>query len=91
MKEAKPKYHALFAGGQEAREVTTTAAEQGAFEISFYNMIFGKEIGTVRGHFGPVHSIAVHPFGHAFVTGSEDGTARYHTLDPEYFTSPNFS
>jgi len=54
-------------------------------------MIFGKEIGTVRGHFGPVHSIAVHPFGHAFVTGSEDGTARYHTLDPEYFTSPNFS
>jgi len=27
MKEAKPKYHALFAGGQEAREVTTTAAE----------------------------------------------------------------
>lgn len=81
-----PKFHCLVAGGQEARDVTTTATDQGGFEITFYNMIFEREVGSVRGHFGPVHSVAVHPRGHMFVTGSEDGTARVHKLDPEYFT-----
>jgi len=84
--EDNPKYHCLVAGGQEAREVTTTATDQGGFEITFYNMIFEREVGSVRGHFGPVHSIAIHPRGHIFITGSEDGTARVHNLDSEYFT-----
>mmetsp|Transcript_20429 Transcript_20429/g.20400 ORF Transcript_20429/g.20400 Transcript_20429/m.20400 type:complete len:334 (-) Transcript_20429:47-1048(-) len=86
LNEGSPKYHCLVAGGQEARDVTTTATDQGGFEITFYNMIFEREIGSVRGHFGPVHSVAVHPRGHMFVTGSEDGTARVHILDQDYFT-----
>ena len=80
------KYHVLLAGGQDAREVTTTAAEAGMFDVSFFNMIEETLVGSVKGHFGPVHSIDISPDGRCFVTGSEDGQARIHTLDDDYFT-----
>jgi len=57
------KEHVFVAGGQEAMEVTTTSAKVGKFETKLFHMIFGEEFGTVRGHFGPVNSIAVHPNG----------------------------
>jgi translation initiation factor 3 subunit I len=65
--------HILLGGGQDAQQVTTTAANQGKFETRFYHMIFGEEFGRVRGHFGPINALDVHPFGRSFASGSEDG------------------
>ena len=50
-------------------------------------MVLEREVGSIRGHFGPVHSIDVHPEGRIFITGSEDGQIRFHKLDDEYFTN----
>ncbi len=34
------KFHVLLAGGQDAREVTTTQAKEGGFEIKLMNIIY---------------------------------------------------
>lgn len=65
--------HILLGGGQDAQNVTTTAANQGKFETRFFHMIFGEEFARVRGHFGPINALDVHPFGRSFASGSEDG------------------
>lgn len=65
--------HVLLGGGQEAMNVTTTSASQGKFETRFFHSIFGEEFGRVRGHFGPINALDVHPFGRSFASGSEDG------------------
>jgi len=66
-------------------EVTTTSARQGKFEARFYHKIFEDEIGRVRGHFGPLNTIAVHPAGIAYASGGEDGYVRMHHFDKSYF------
>lgn len=79
-----PKYHIMAAGGVEARDAATTSA--GGFETVFFNMVLEEEIGTIKGHFGPVNSVAVAPDGRSFVTGGEEGLMRLIHLDPDYFT-----
>lgn len=49
----------ILGGGQAAMDVTTTAARQGKFEARFYHKIFEDEVGRVRGHFGPLVSLAL--------------------------------
>jgi len=80
------KEHVFVAGGQEAMNVTTTSAKVGKFETKLFHMVFGEEFGTVRGHFGPVNSVAVHPDGTGFTSGSEDGYIRIHNFDKDYFS-----
>mmetsp|Transcript_6794 Transcript_6794/g.6706 ORF Transcript_6794/g.6706 Transcript_6794/m.6706 type:complete len:350 (+) Transcript_6794:3282-4331(+) len=75
----------ILGGGQEARNVTTTAESQGKFEARFYHKIFIDEIGRVKGHFGPLNSIAVHPDGTGYASGGEDGFIRLHYFDKSYF------
>lgn len=75
----------ILGGGQEARNVTTTAESQGKFEARFYHKIFTDEIGRVKGHFGPLNTIAVHPDGVGYVSGGEDGFIRLHVYDKPYF------
>ncbi|KIY02597.1 eukaryotic translation initiation factor 3 subunit I [Fonsecaea multimorphosa CBS 102226] len=75
----------ILGGGQAAMEVTTTSARQGKFEARFYHKIFEDEIGRVRGHFGPLNTIAVHPQGIAYASGGEDGYVRMHAFDKSYF------
>ncbi|BFZ64477.1 translation initiation factor eIF3 subunit [Saitoella coloradoensis] len=75
----------IVGGGQEARDVTTTSQRQGKFEARFYHKIFEDEIGRVRGHFGPLNTVAVHPAGTAYASGGEDGYVRLHHFDPSYF------
>jgi translation initiation factor 3 subunit I len=62
----------ILGGGQAAMDVTTTAARQGKFEARIYHKIFEEEIGRVRGHFGPLNTIAVHPEGKGYCSGGED-------------------
>lgn len=75
----------ILGGGQEARNVTTTAELQGKFEARFYHKIFIDEIGRVKGHFGPLNTIATHPDGTAYALGGEDGYVRLHHFDKSYF------
>ncbi|KAJ9650871.1 translation initiation factor eIF3 subunit [Neophaeococcomyces mojaviensis] len=75
----------ILGGGQAAMDVTTTSARQGKFEARFYHKIFEDEIGRVRGHFGPLNTIAVHPRGVSYASGGEDGYVRMHHFDKSYF------
>ncbi|KDB36155.1 eukaryotic translation initiation factor 3 subunit I [Trichophyton rubrum D6] len=75
----------VLGGGQAAMDVTTTSARQGKFEARFYHKIFEDEIGRVRGHFGPLNTIAVHPAGVGYASGGEDGYVRVHHFDKSYF------
>ena len=75
----------ILGGGQAAMDVTTTSARQGKFEARFYHKIFEDEIGRVRGHFGPLNTVAVHPQGTSYASGGEDGYVRMHAFDKSYF------
>jgi len=75
----------LMGGGQEAMSVTTTSARQGRFETRFWHKVFEEEVGRVKGHFGPVNTIAVHPSGRSYASGGEDGFVRVHHFDESYF------
>ena len=79
------KEYVILGGGQAAMDVTTTSARQGKFEARFYHKVFEDEIGRVRGHFGPLNTIDVHPSGTAYASGGEDGYVRVHHFDKSYF------
>lgn len=72
------KPYVIVGGGQDARSVTTTSTRSGKFETRFWHRVFEEEVGRVRGHFGPINTIAVHPSGQAFASGGEDGYVRVH-------------
>jgi len=76
--------HVVLGGGQEAMDVTTTAAKSGKFEARFFHMVFEEEFGRVKGHFGPINSLAYHPDGRSYASGGEDGYLRIHTFDDSY-------
>ncbi|KAJ3484621.1 hypothetical protein NLI96_g5511 [Meripilus lineatus] len=75
----------LLGGGQDAMSVTTTSLRQGKFETRFWHKIFEEEVGRVKGHFGPVNTIAVSPKGDCYASGGEDGYVRVHHFDESYF------
>jgi len=77
--------HVVVGGGQEARDVTTTSSKEGKFEARFFHTVFEEEFGRVRGHFGPINSIAFHPDGKSYSSGGEDGYVRLHTFDKAYY------
>jgi len=85
--ESNPKYHILCGGGQEARDVTTTAAMKGKFETCIFHMVFEEELCTIKGHFGPINAMYVMPTGEGFVTGGEDGIVRINFFDQDYFNN----
>lgn len=80
-----PKNHIILAGGQAAEYVTTTGSGEGKFETLLYDIIHSNELGSIKGHFGPVHSITFLPHGDGFVSGGEDGFARIYHFDNDYF------
>ncbi|KAK9454587.1 WD40-repeat-containing domain protein [Dipodascopsis uninucleata] len=79
------KNYVILGGGQDAKDVTTTGSRQGKFEARFYHKIFEDEIGRLKGHFGPLNYIVVHPAGTGFASGGEDGYVRVHHFDKSYF------
>lgn len=66
-------------------EVTTTAARSGKFEARFFHLIFEEEFARVKGHFGPINSLAFHPDGKSYASGGEDGYVRVQNFDQSYF------
>jgi translation initiation factor 3 subunit I len=82
--DQEEKYHAILGGGQESRDVTTTHAKKGGFEILFYNLMYGEELGAVQGHFGPINTLAFGPNGKVVASGAEDATIRLHKLEEDY-------
>ena len=82
--------HIVCGGGQDASQVTTTAAKAGGFEARFYHKVFAEEFGHVRGHFGPIITVAFSPSGRSFATGGEDGYVRLHHLDMDYLSAKFF-
>ena len=74
-------------GGQDAADVTVTADAAGGFETHFFHKIYEEEFGNVRGHFGPVNSVAISPDGKSFVTGGEDGFVRLQHFDMDYLAT----
>jgi len=79
------KPYVLVGGGQDAMAVTTTSLRQGKFETRFWHKILEEEVGRVKGHFGPINTIAVHPSGRSYASGGEDGFVRVHQFDESYF------
>ncbi|EKD13871.1 uncharacterized protein L3040_005513 [Drepanopeziza brunnea f. sp. 'multigermtubi'] len=79
------KEFVILGGGQDAMNVTQTSSRQGKFEARFYHKIFEEEIGRVRGHFGPLNTVAADPTGRGYASGSEDGYVRVHHFDKGYF------
>jgi WD40 repeat protein len=77
--------HILLGGGQEAIEVTTTSAAAGNFEARFFHLVFGEEFARVKGHFGPINTLAFSPNGESYTSGAEDGYCRIHHFDRDYF------
>ena len=80
------KFHVLLAGGQDAKEVTTTQAKEGGFTIQLQSIIYNESLAEITGHFGTVHSLAFSPDGTSFASGAEDGYVHVHKFLPEYFT-----
>lgn len=64
--------------------VTVTGGSQGKFETRFFHIIYEEEFGRVKGHFGPINALAIHPTGQSYASGSEDGFIRLHHFDNNY-------
>ncbi len=64
--------------------MTQTAVSLGQFEAKLYHMVFEDEFARVKGHFGPINTLAFHPDGNSFVSGSEDGYVRIQNFDADY-------
>ncbi|KAL1412434.1 translation initiation factor eIF3 subunit [Vanrija albida] len=82
--------YVILGGGQDAMNVTTTSSRAGKFESRFWHKLFEEEVGRVKGHFGPINTLAVHPQGRAYASGAEDGFVRVHWFDESYFRSRPF-
>lgn len=81
--------HVIVGGGQEAMNVTVTSAKVGHFEVDFYHLVYGDFLGSVKGHFGPVNTLAFNTNGKSFASGAEDGYVRLHHFDQQYFSAKN--
>lgn len=77
--------HVVLGGGQDAMEVTTTSTRAGKFDSRFFHLIYEEEFARVKGHFGPINSLAFHPDGKSYSTGGEDGFIRTQVFDNPYF------
>jgi translation initiation factor 3 subunit I len=59
--------HVIVGGGQEAMHVTTTGAKAGRFETDFYHTVYMEYLGSIKGHFGPINSLAFNPDGKRYI------------------------
>lgn len=79
--------HTIIGGGQEAMNVTVTSQKAGHFEVDFFHTVYGEFLGSVKGHFGPVNTLAFNPNGKSYASGAEDGYIRLQHFDKDYFNA----
>lgn len=60
--------------------------QHGGLTTRLLLQIFTEQIGSVRGHFGPINAVAFHPDGRSFSTGGEDGYVRINHFDNDYLS-----
>lgn len=77
--------HVVLGGGQDAMDVTTTSTRAGKFDSRLFHLIYEEEFARVKGHFGPINSLAFHPDGKSYASGGEDGFVRVQVFDQSYF------
>lgn len=77
--------HVALGGGQDAMEVTTTSTKSGKFDARFFHLIYEEEFARVKGHFGPLNTLAFHPDGKSYASGGEDGFVRVQVFDQSYY------
>lgn len=77
--------HVVLGGGQDAMDVTTTSTRSGKFDSRFFHLVYEEEFARVKGHFGPINSLAFHPDGKSYASGGEDGFVRVQSFDSSYF------
>jgi len=82
---SKLKFHAVISGGQDSRNVTTTNAKEGGFDLEFVNFLTGTSSLSLKGHFGPVNTLAFTANGKILASGAEDSTVRLHIIEDEIF------
>ena len=75
----------VIAGGQESRSVTSTNAKEGGFDLEFINFNSGESIASIKGHFGPVNTIAFSENGKLLASGADDSTVRIHRINDDIF------
>ncbi|KAJ7905883.1 WD40-repeat-containing domain protein [Mycena leptocephala] len=79
---ASTQPYVLLGGGLSAMMITTTS--HGQFETRFWHKVYEEEVGRIKGHFGPINTIAVHPGGTCYASGGEDGFVRLHHFDESF-------
>eukprot|EP01098_Paradermamoeba_levis_P007300 TRINITY_DN300_c0_g1_i1.p1 TRINITY_DN300_c0_g1~~TRINITY_DN300_c0_g1_i1.p1 ORF type:complete len:325 (+),score=104.86 TRINITY_DN300_c0_g1_i1:119-1093(+) len=79
----------MMGGGQEAAQVTTSHTRVGHFQVRFFHKIFEEEIGSIKGHFGPVNALSFAPDGKGYASGAEDGFIRIHHFDDQFYNAFN--
>jgi len=78
----------IAGGGQDARDVALVGNSSEQFETLLFRACAKEQQDLVpyapeprvRGHFGPIHTLAFSPDGASFASGSEDGCVRLHKL-----------
>ena len=77
--------HVVIGGGQEAMDVTTSHSKVGKFDAKFFHLVYEtEEFARLKGHFGPINTVAFHPDGQSYASGGEDGYVRINTFDKAY-------
>jgi len=75
----------MVAGGQSARDVTTTSHGKGKFEVQFFHTIYGEKVGEIRtGHFSPINYLAISRDGSFWASGAEEGTVRLFKMEADF-------
>uniref|UniRef100_A0A2K6GXS9 Uncharacterized protein n=1 Tax=Propithecus coquereli TaxID=379532 RepID=A0A2K6GXS9_PROCO len=54
-------------------------------EARFFHLAFEEDFRRVKGHFGPINSVAFHPGGKRYSSGGEDGYHHICFFDSQYF------
>jgi len=81
----RQKFHAVISGGQDCRNVTNTNAKEGGFDLEFLNIVTGESVVSVKGHFGPVNTLAFSGNGKLLASGGEDSVVRLQLVTDDLF------